>query len=57
LDPGKTHKWKTSERGTFYYSELREIMFFYNSEIISISHKLISRMCPTIFLENSAKLY
>jgi hypothetical protein len=28
LDPRKTHKGKTSERGAFYYSVLREIMSF-----------------------------
>jgi hypothetical protein len=44
LDPGKTHKGKTSERGAFYYSEMRELMSF-TAVKISANHTNISQEC------------
>jgi hypothetical protein len=38
IDPGKTRKWKTSERGGFYYLELR----YDNDHVQQLKYKLVS---------------
>jgi hypothetical protein len=51
----KPTRGKPVREGIFIISELRD-NDIYSSQIIIKSKKLISRMCPTIFLENSSKL-
>jgi hypothetical protein len=49
LDPGKTHKGKTSERGeAFYYSEFRE-NFLLQQRYYQQNFTNLSQVCPKHF--------